>query len=106
MGLRALENILERLQKHGVPSTRAAAVIEQGTQSSQRVITGTLATLPARVQAARVQSPALLVVGEVTRLHDVLNWFNTTSQSLAQSDVSADEGRFLSGRFTSGRLTA
>jgi uroporphyrin-III C-methyltransferase/precorrin-2 dehydrogenase/sirohydrochlorin ferrochelatase len=106
MGLRALGNILEQLQAHGVPSARAAAVIEQGTQSSQRVITGTLATLQAQVHEAKVQSPALLVVGEVTRLHDVLNWFNTTSNALAQSDLSADDGRFVSGRFTSGRLTA
>jgi len=105
MGLRALDNILERLQAQGAPSTRAAAVIEQGTQSSQRVITGTLATLQARVHDAQIQSPALLVVGEVTRLHDVLNWFNTTSHSLARSDVGSDDSRFLSGRFT-GRLTA
>jgi uroporphyrin-III C-methyltransferase len=106
MGLRALDNIIERLQTHGVPGTRAVAVIEQGTQSSQRVITATLTTLRARVLEAKVQSPALLIVGEVTRLHAVLDWFNTSSHSYAQADTSTDDSRFLSGRFTSGRLTA
>ena len=33
------------LREHGVPADRAAAVIEQGTRATQRVVTGTLADL-------------------------------------------------------------
>jgi uroporphyrin-III C-methyltransferase/precorrin-2 dehydrogenase/sirohydrochlorin ferrochelatase len=76
MGLGHLDNIVQRLREHGVPATRAAAVVEQGTQSQQRVVTGTLADLAEKVRAAGVRSPALLIVGEVTRLHDTLRWFN------------------------------
>ena len=79
MGLGHLENILARLREHGVPAERAAAVIEQGTQSSQRVVTGTLLDLPQKVRDAGIATPALLIVGEVTRLHETLHWFNATS---------------------------
>jgi len=88
MGLNGLPNILRELQAHGVPSERAAAVIEQGTRSNQRVILGTIATLADQVQQAQVQSPALLIVGEVTRLHEQLRWFNTTA---AQAQADSDE---------------
>ncbi len=85
MGLAGLPRILQQLQAHGMPAERAAAVIEQGTRPGQRVILGTLATLAQQVAEAGVKSPALLIVGEVTRLHEQLRWFNTTAQQ-AQAD--------------------
>ncbi len=81
MGLGALETIAAQLRAHGVPADRAAAVIEQGTSARQRVVTGTLADLASRVQAAGIASPALLIVGEVTRLHETLHWFNAAGSS-------------------------
>lgn len=90
MGLNQLETIVSRLREHGAPDTRAAAIIEQGTRSTQRVVTATLAELARKVHEARVESPALLIVGEVTRLHDVLHWFNTQSLQAPASDI---EGR-------------
>ena len=84
MGLNGLADIVRELQAHGAPASRAAAVIEQGTRANQRVIVATLATLVDAVRDAKVQSPALLIVGEVTRLHEELRWFNTTTtQALA-----------------------
>lgn len=80
MGLKGLPKILSELQAHGAPATRAAAVIEQGTRPGQRVILGTVTTLVQQVEAAGVESPALLIVGEVTRLHEQLRWFNTTAE--------------------------
>jgi uroporphyrin-III C-methyltransferase/precorrin-2 dehydrogenase/sirohydrochlorin ferrochelatase len=79
MGLGHLENILARLREHGLDDDRMAAVIEQGTQAAQRVVTGTLVELASKVSAAGIQSPALLIVGEVTRLHETLRWFNAAS---------------------------
>lgn len=100
MGLGHLDNILTQLREHGVPAERAAAVIEQGTQPNQRVVTGTLADLAAKVRDARIESPALLIVGEVTRLHDTLRWFNSTTAS----DVS--NGLFALTSTSHGRLSA
>jgi uroporphyrin-III C-methyltransferase / precorrin-2 dehydrogenase / sirohydrochlorin ferrochelatase len=83
MGLAGLPRILTQLQAHGMPPERAAAVIEQGTRPGQRVILGTVATLAQQIEQAQVKSPALLIVGEVTRLHEQLRWFNTTAEQAA-----------------------
>ncbi|HEY6644239.1 siroheme synthase CysG [Povalibacter sp.] len=95
MGLGHLDDIVTRLRERGVPAERAAAVIEHGTQSTQRVITGTLADLAQKVTQAQVTSPALLIVGEVTRLHDTLHWFNTTAPRADEISAFAfsNEGR-------------
>ncbi len=77
MGLNHLEQILTQLQQHGAPTDRAAALIENGTRPNQRVIVSDLANLAAQARAQNVGSPALLIVGEVTRLHETLRWFNT-----------------------------
>ena len=103
MGLGHLENILAKLQEHGVPANRAAAVIEEGTRATQRVVTGTLADLPAKVRAANVKSPALLIVGEVTRLHETLRWFNSTA---AQRPTLLGADAWAYATHTEGRLSA
>jgi uroporphyrin-III C-methyltransferase/precorrin-2 dehydrogenase/sirohydrochlorin ferrochelatase len=84
MGLGSLEQILQRLHEHGAPESRAAAVVEQGTRAEQRVVTGTLADLPHKVREAGIQSPALLIVGEVTRLHETLRWFNAAATPISK----------------------
>lgn len=103
MGLGHLENILAKLQEHGVPANRAAAVIEEGTRATQRVVTGTLADLPVKVRAANVKSPALLIVGEVTRLHETLRWFNSTA---AQRPTLLGADAWAYATHTEGRLSA
>ncbi len=76
MGLSRLEEIARELIAHGrVPET-PAAVVEQATTAQQRVVTGTLATLPALAAASEIRSPALIIIGEVVTLHAKLNWFN------------------------------
>lgn len=101
MGLGHLPDIVANLRKHGVPAGRAAAVVEQGTRSNQRVVTATLADLVAKVGEAGIQSPALLIVGEVTRLHETLRWFNTgAAGEISTSHLFAPTHRSL------GRLTA
>jgi len=75
MGLLGLEQICTSLISHAAPSDLPAALIEQGTTSQQRVITGTLSTLPSLVSAAEVTAPTLVIIGEVVKLHDKLAWF-------------------------------
>jgi uroporphyrin-III C-methyltransferase/precorrin-2 dehydrogenase/sirohydrochlorin ferrochelatase len=97
MGLGHLETIVTQLQAHGVPAERAAAVVEQGTSAKQRVVMGTLATLARQVSEAGIASPALLIVGEVTRLHETLRWFNAAGEGHGPGElfqiVNAIEGR-------------
>ena len=84
MGLGHLEQILQRLRDHGAPESRSAAVVEQGTRATQRVVTGTLADLARKANEEGVQSPALLIVGEVTRLHETLRWFNAAANPISK----------------------
>jgi uroporphyrin-III C-methyltransferase/precorrin-2 dehydrogenase/sirohydrochlorin ferrochelatase len=77
MGLARVEQIAARLVAHGAAASLPAAVIAQGTLQDQRVVTGTLATIAEVTAASTIQSPALLVVGEVVSLHASLAWFNT-----------------------------
>jgi len=79
MGLARIEHIAVQLRQHGAADTLPAAVIAQATLESQRVITGTLATIATAAARARVESPALLVVGDVVSLHDSLAWFNSAA---------------------------
>jgi uroporphyrin-III C-methyltransferase/precorrin-2 dehydrogenase/sirohydrochlorin ferrochelatase len=79
MGLNRLPAIVERLAAQGVPAGRSVAVVAHGTSSTQRVVTSTLADIVAQVERAQISSPALLMVGEVTRLHSVLQWFHQTT---------------------------
>jgi uroporphyrin-III C-methyltransferase/precorrin-2 dehydrogenase/sirohydrochlorin ferrochelatase len=76
MGLARVEHVVTNLLAHGAPPTRPAAIVEKGTTDRQRVIAATLATLRQALTAAAVESPALLVVGEVAALADKFAWFN------------------------------
>jgi uroporphyrin-III C-methyltransferase/precorrin-2 dehydrogenase/sirohydrochlorin ferrochelatase len=77
MGLNGLADICAQLIAHGVAPSMPAAVVQQGTTLDQRVVAATLADLHLRVTEARLQSPCLIIVGEVVRLHDQLAWFGT-----------------------------
>lgn len=75
MGVGALAQICRGLVEHGMPGSTPAAVVEKATLPEQRVVEGTLLSLPEIAQAQRVAPPALLIVGEVVRLRAKLAWF-------------------------------
>jgi uroporphyrin-III C-methyltransferase / precorrin-2 dehydrogenase / sirohydrochlorin ferrochelatase len=84
MGLSQLQNISAGLMAAGAPGDRPAAVVAQATLPAQHVIVGTLATLAQVVAAQPAKSPALLIVGDVVRLHATLAY-----DAQAQSTVAA-----------------
>jgi len=75
MGLTGIDVISERLIAHGMSPDMPAALVEQGTTPNQRVLIGTVATLPRIVREAEVRAPTLTIVGEVVRLHEKLDWY-------------------------------
>ncbi|WP_042050083.1 siroheme synthase CysG [Aeromonas dhakensis] len=86
MGLSSCATIREQLLAHGKGGDTPVALIERGTQPSQRVIRGTLDQLPAL--AIGVESPALIMVGSVVTLADSLAWFGqgaATERALASA---------------------
>ncbi len=81
MGLTGLEIISQKLIEHGVSPDMPAALVQQGTTRNQRVITGTLSTLPEKVKTEKVVPPTLIIIGEVVTLQDKLKWFDPAALS-------------------------
>ena len=75
MGLKNLAENTAALIEGGRPSDQSAAVIERGTTPSQRVVTGTLATIAEQARAAGLKPPALVVAGDVVARREQLAWF-------------------------------
>jgi len=76
MGLKGLVTLCAEMVQHGLPASTPAAIVQQGTTLNQRVLIGTLDTLPGLAASAELKPPTLIIVGEVVRLHEKLNWFH------------------------------
>jgi uroporphyrin-III C-methyltransferase/precorrin-2 dehydrogenase/sirohydrochlorin ferrochelatase len=75
MGLGGLPEICKQMMLHGAAPELPIAVVQDGSISTQRVVTGTLANMPERVLQAGLKSPCLTIIGDVVKLHDSLAWF-------------------------------
>lgn len=75
MGLHALGSICERLIDAGLSAATPAALVQDGTLQSQRVLIADLASLPAKAAEVTMRPPTLLIIGEVVRLHERFAWF-------------------------------
>ncbi len=73
MGLMKSNYIQEQLIKHGRRAQTPIAIIERGTQLSQKVFKGQLSELSDL--AKKAEAPALIVIGEVVQLSQKLDWF-------------------------------
>lgn len=76
MGLQVLPELCRGLIEHGAPPERPAAIVQQATTANQKVVVGTLATLPGLARQAGMEAPTIIIVGDVVRLHEKLAWFN------------------------------
>ena len=76
MGLHGLDILCAKLIEHGMPDTTPIAIVQHGTQPTQRVFTGTLATLPGIAEREKPQAPTLIIVGGVVTLREKLAWFH------------------------------
>jgi uroporphyrinogen III methyltransferase/synthase len=77
MGMKNLSSIVENLLIHGRNPDTPVALIQWGTRTDQRVVTGTLKNILENVKAARLGPPAIIVVGEVVKLREKLNWYES-----------------------------
>lgn len=76
MGVASLPSIARSLVAAGKPSSTPVAVVQWGTLPRQRAVTGTLATIARVVEKARIQAPAIILVGGVVGLRRRLRWFD------------------------------
>ena len=75
MGVGNLPRIVEQLVAHGRPADTPAALVRWGTMPGQQAVSGTLADIAARVEAAGLRPPAVTIVGSVAGLREQLRWF-------------------------------
>jgi uroporphyrinogen III methyltransferase / synthase len=77
MGMKNLPAIVERLTKDGKSLETPVALIRWGTRSHQRTVVGTLNNIVEKAEQAHMEPPTIIVVGQVVRLRDQLNWYET-----------------------------
>ena len=75
MGLQGLPVLSRELVRHGLSPQTPAAIVQQGTTPHQRVVTGTLETLPILAVETHLKPPTLIIIGNVVSLHEKLKWF-------------------------------
>ena len=75
MGVSALTDICQGLCAGGKAKETPAALLSRGTTAKQRRIVSTLEKLPEEVKKNPLETPAIIVVGEVCGLSDEFNWY-------------------------------
>lgn len=81
MGSAWLGRIMNALVESGLPGSRPVAVVSNATRESQVTVLGTLNTIADLVAKAGFETPMLIIVGEVTRLSETLNWFKRQQEA-------------------------
>ncbi len=77
MGLVGLPVICKKLVEAGVSKDMPVALVERGTTTDQRVLTGTLDTLPVLVEKNEVHAPTTIIIGTVVTLRENLAWYES-----------------------------
>ena len=76
MGWASIEKILDALQRAGLPSDTPVALVQWGTWSRQKTVTGTLETAAAKGRDAGLAAPVVAIIGHVVSLREELAWFD------------------------------
>ena len=92
MGVRQLQRIAEQLIAAGRPADQSAAVVQQGTLGGQRTVRAQLSEIAAAAEAAKIEAPAITVVGDVAALHDELDWL-AAARPLSGQTVAVTRAR-------------
>ena len=72
MGIKMIKYNCESLLKYGKNPETPVAVIERGTMENERIVIGKLEEIAGIVEKEKIKSPAVIVVGDVVKLYDVL----------------------------------
>jgi uroporphyrinogen III methyltransferase/synthase len=77
MGVERIGIIAAELVKHGARADLPVALVRWGTTGRQQTLVGTLADIAGKVAAAGFKAPAVAILGDVVKLRESLNWFET-----------------------------
>ena len=101
MGVANMRRIAGDLIASGRDPETPAAVIRWGTYETQQTVTGTLQSIADLADGARMRPPGVIVIGEVVRLREQLQWFEkepVESGELQPAFVAAVERRLVEWR--------
>ncbi|MFQ6082862.1 MAG: uroporphyrinogen-III C-methyltransferase [Candidatus Aminicenantia bacterium] len=77
MGVKNLKNIVDNLIKYGRDKNTPVAIVRWGTLPEQKVITAMLKDIVQIAEKEEIKPPALIIIGEVVKLREKLNWFES-----------------------------
>ncbi|WLV25050.1 uroporphyrinogen-III C-methyltransferase [Aciduricibacillus chroicocephali] len=75
MGVGNLPYISEQLIRHGKNPETPVALVHWGTTRNQETVVGTLDNIVEIAALKKVKNPSMIVVGEVVKLREELQWF-------------------------------
>ncbi len=75
MGIKNLPIIVANLIKNGRNPKTPVAVVRWASTPNQRSVVGTLETITQVVTDSGIKPPSLIIVGEVVKLRDTMDWF-------------------------------
>jgi uroporphyrinogen III methyltransferase / synthase len=77
MGVKNLPLIAQKLVQNGLDPATPAAVIQNGCQPSQRVVSGTVSDIAEKVRQAGIRPPSITIFGSVVSLREQINWYES-----------------------------
>ena len=75
MALSGANYICQKLMEHGMDKNMPIAIIEKGTMPEQKVYISSLTKLPDLLAKENIHAPTLMIIGEVVKLNEKLNWY-------------------------------
>ncbi len=88
MGVGNLPYICDQLVKHGKREDTPVAIIQEGTTSGQKTVTGTVGTIVSLAQKTKINNPAMIIVGEVVSFRHRIEQIQAANKQVTMELVS------------------
>ncbi|NCV38907.1 MAG: uroporphyrinogen-III C-methyltransferase, partial [Betaproteobacteria bacterium] len=76
MGLNSLPIIVQNLIDSGMRKNMPIALVQEGTTEKQKVMVSTISRVTSKTLKSNIQSPVIIIIGEVVKLRKTIKWFN------------------------------
>jgi len=76
MGLNSLPTIAQNLIDYGMRKNMPIALVQEGTTENQKVLVSTISRVNTKILKNDIQSPVIIIIGEVVKLRKTIKWFN------------------------------
>ena len=76
MGLNSLPIIVQNLIDSGMRKNMPIALVQEGTTEKQKVMVSTISRVISKTLKSNIQSPVIIIIGEVVKLRKTIKWFN------------------------------